>query len=317
MDYIKELGLLALGSRLKRLSDLFMRDVALIYKSEGIKFEPKWFPLFHLLLNHSPLTITECAKKLSVSHPAVNQFANQMIKENLIEELPGEKDKRKRYISISSHGKEFSLKLKPVWKNLLNALNQMLDNSNFDLMGTIGDIEHQLEEKDYYERSIELLKKERLAEVEIIEYENRYKKDFERLNVEWLKKYFRVEDFDKKVFADPRKEIIKKGGTIIFAKYNDEIVGTVALIKLEDGTLELAKMGVTEKVQGKQIGKKLMIEILKIAKKSGVKKVILVSNTILEPAINMYKKFGFKQVPLTNKEKAKYERSNIKMELIF
>lgn len=316
MDYIKDLGFLALGSRLKRLSDNFMKDVALVYKSQGIDFDPKWFPLFHLLLNHSPLSIMECAKRLSVSHPAVNQFANQMLKKKLIEEISNGSDKRKRFIKVSNHGIEFSKKLKPVWNNFTKALDIIFDNSNFDMVGAIDDIEHQLEEKKYYDRVSELIKNEQLTDVDIIGYQKKYNDDFERLNVEWLEKYFRVEDFDKKVFANPQKEIIKKGGHIIFAKYQNEIVGTVALIKTEDGSFELAKMAVTEKVQGKQIGKKLMIAALQKAKESGVEKVMLVSNTLLEPAINMYKKFGFKQVPLTNKERAKYERSNIKMELI-
>jgi len=43
------------------------------------------------------------------------------------------------------------------------------------------------------------------------------------------------------------------------------------------------------------------------------KKIILYSNTLLGPAIHLYKKFGFTEVPLTG---AIFKRSNIKMELI-
>ena len=309
MDFINKLGLLALGSRLKRLSDNFMKDVAKVYKTLGIDFEPRWFPLFSLLLEEKQLSIMDCADKLSVSHPAINQFANQMLKVGLIEEVRLESDKRKRLIKISEEGLKLHNRLKTAWNYLEKGLEKMLNESNHDLLISVSETEKALNEKGYFERVEEEIKNDQLDEVEIIDYDEKYNDDFERLNVEWLEKYFRVEEFDKKVFANPQKEITDKGGKIIFAKYKDKIVGTVALIKISDKEYELAKMSVTEKVRGKQIGKKLMIACLDLAKQLQADKVILVSNTKLTPAINMYNRFGFKPVPLTQKEKSTYERS--------
>jgi hypothetical protein len=47
-----------------------------------------------------------------------------------------------------------------------------------------------------------------------------------------------------------QEEIIDKGGMIFYAKYNDSIVGTVSLIKMNDTEFELSKMAVTDGVQG-------------------------------------------------------------------
>jgi ribosomal protein S18 acetylase RimI-like enzyme len=44
-----------------------------------------------------------------------------------------------------------------------------------------------------------------------------------------------------------------------------------------------------------------------------VEKLILYSNTILEPAIHLYKKYGFTEVVVSNSD---YKRANIKMELV-
>jgi ribosomal protein S18 acetylase RimI-like enzyme len=52
---------------------------------------------------------------------------------------------------------------------------------------------------------------------------------------------------------------------------------------------------------------------LEEAKKLGASKVILFSNTILGPAIHLYQKYGFQEVPLGHSE---YKRSNIKMEKV-
>ena len=45
MDFIKELGELALGSRLKRLVENLRKDVKAIYESYGIDFEPFLMPV--------------------------------------------------------------------------------------------------------------------------------------------------------------------------------------------------------------------------------------------------------------------------------
>jgi ribosomal protein S18 acetylase RimI-like enzyme len=71
-------------------------------------------------------------------------------------------------------------------------------------------------------------------------------------------------------------------------------------------------MAVSEEFQGKKIGNKMLEFCLAKARQLGAAKVILYSNTILQPAIHLYKKYGFKEVPL---EHSDYRRSNIKMEV--
>lgn len=147
----------------------------------------------------------------------------------------------------------------------------------------------------------------------IIPFSPDLKEEIKILNLEWLKKYFRVEPKDELVLSDPQGEIIDKGGMIFYAKYNGKIVGTVSLLKIDDTTFELSKMAVTDGVQGLGIGQKLMEHCLKIVKQKGIKKLVLYSNRKLLPAIYLYKKFGFIEVPL---EEGVYERANIKMEKI-
>jgi GNAT superfamily N-acetyltransferase len=150
--------------------------------------------------------------------------------------------------------------------------------------------------------------------VKIIPYEAKYREDFGRLNFEWLEKYFYIEDYDKKVLTQPETYILNQGGHILFAKLNDEIVGTVALITRGDEVYELSKMAVTETYKGKRIGQKLMYACIAFAAEHGATRVFLDSNTVLEPAINLYKKVGFKEIPVP--EDTPYERCNIRMELM-
>lgn len=148
----------------------------------------------------------------------------------------------------------------------------------------------------------------------IIPFSPELKDEIKILNLEWLKKYFKVEAKDELMLSDPQGEIIDKGGMIFYAKYNDKIVGTVSLLKINETTFELSKMAVTDGVQGLGIGQKLMEHCVIIANEKGIKKLILYSNRKLLPAIYLYEKFGFEEVAL---ESGNYERADIKMEKIF
>lgn len=147
--------------------------------------------------------------------------------------------------------------------------------------------------------------------VEIIPFSPELRDHIKTLNLEWLTKYFRVEEKDELVLSNPQEEIIDKGGMIFYAKLNNEILGTVSLMKIDAKTFELSKMAVSDKAHGLGIGNKLLLHAFAIAKENNIKKLILYSNRILLPAIHLYKKFGFVEVVL---EEGLYERANIKME---
>lgn len=149
--------------------------------------------------------------------------------------------------------------------------------------------------------------------VHILEFRDDLADHFKNLNIAWLKKYFYVEQIDEEMLSNPKHYIIDKGGFIFFAEVNKKIAGTFALMKLQDGIYELAKMAVDEKFQGHKIGNKMMEFAIEKVKNLSATRLILYSNTMLGPAIHLYRKFDFREVPLENSD---YKRSNIKMELV-
>lgn len=150
-----------------------------------------------------------------------------------------------------------------------------------------------------------------MDQIEIIDYSEELKEYIKILNYEWLETYFRVEEGDEKSLSNPKEYIIDKGGFIFYAKKGNEIIGTASLIKKSDAVFELGKMAVAKTAQGLGIGKLLLEHCLKIAKQKQIKKLILYSNTMLESAIHLYRKYGFEEIEL---EPGVYERGNIKME---
>jgi len=147
--------------------------------------------------------------------------------------------------------------------------------------------------------------------IEIIEYSDEYSEPIKKLNYEWLEEYFRVEEGDIVSLSNPKKYIIEKGGFIYYSKLNDEIVGTASLLRKSETIYELGKMAVSAKAQGHGIGTILLEHCLNVAKQKQIPTLILYSNTILQSAIHLYRKYGFEEIEL---ESGLYERANIKME---
>ena len=149
--------------------------------------------------------------------------------------------------------------------------------------------------------------------IEVVNYTEETKEYVKHLNYEWLEKYFVVEPNDVIQLADPQREIIDKEGHLYYAKHNGAIVGTVSLLKIEVGVYELGKMAVSEKAQGLGIGKILIEHCINVAQQMHLAKLVLYSNRSLKPAIHLYEKYGFVEIPL---EPGHYGRANIKMEKV-
>lgn len=151
--------------------------------------------------------------------------------------------------------------------------------------------------------------------VDVVPFHPKYLSAFVSMNRDWIERYFELEEMDLAQLENPFGEILDKGGEIFFVVENGEAVGTVSMVPLGDGTAELAKMAVARSARGKGYGDLLMQACVDWAKRTGVHKVVILSNTVLEPAISLYHKHGFPTVHLG--DHPEYRRCNIVMERMF
>jgi DNA-binding MarR family transcriptional regulator/N-acetylglutamate synthase-like GNAT family acetyltransferase len=314
MDIFQELGELALASRMKRLSDYFMREVTSVYQSQNLDFEARWFPIFYTIWKCREASIMELADLLKISHPAIIQTAKELEIKGLIQSNKCKQDQRKRLVSLSEKGEKIIPQLQVLWQAMSKVNLEILQQQKNNLLFALDEMENILTQKSHYERIMEQLKVQQIEQVEILAYQPEFKNDFKNLNYEWIEKYFKVEEADLQVLEYPEENILANGGFIFFARINQEIVGTCALLKESETTFELVKMAVKPTQQGKQIGKKLCLYAIEQARTAGAKTLVLESNTKLTPAITMYKKVGFAQVEMLG-HPSPYERCNIKMRL--
>ena len=148
--------------------------------------------------------------------------------------------------------------------------------------------------------------------VRIVEYEPRHRDPFRALNLAWITEYFAIEEPDRWQLDHPESHIVGRGGHIFIAESDDEVIGTCALLREQDSSFSLAKMAVAPHARGRGIGRALAEAAIAKARELGASRVELLSNTVLEPAIRLYRSLGFVEVPMPPTE---HRRANIAMAL--
>lgn len=314
MDFDK-IGEMALGSRLRAVSEKLTKDAERLYELYQVELKPKWFPVFYVLSQQSKgKSITSIARAVGHSHPSIIKIIREMSDAALVVERKDKSDGRKNNISLTQKGINISVKIEDQYADVENAIKETLQQTQHNIWLALQEFEYLLDEKSLFKRVVEQKKIRESATIEIIEYLPKHQEDFKKLNEEWITAYFKLEDADRKALNDPQGYILNNGGKILVALEDDTVLGVCALLKMKDGQYdyELAKMAVSPKAQGKGIGYLLGKEAIKKATSLGATSLYLESNTILKPALSLYEKLGFQKIAGFP---TPYQRCNIQMEL--
>jgi len=313
MDFYQKTGKKALGSRLRRLSELLTDQAAEVYALYQVDIQPKWFPVFYVLSSGEEKTISQIAQEIGHSHPSVSIIVKEMERRGVATKGDNQSDKRENYVKLSEKGFRINDRIQAQYEDVEAAIEKALSETHNDILAAIEEWEFLLGEKSLLKRVADEKKFRESKAVTIVDYRPEYKTAFKTLNEEWITKYFKMEASDYKYLDHPEENIMDKNGQIIFAIFNGKPVGTCALVKTDEQTFELAKMAVSDEAKGRGIGCLLGIAAIEKAREAGAKRIYLESNTILKPAINLYQKLGFKRIAGMP---SPYERSNICMEII-
>ncbi|REC78552.1 MarR family transcriptional regulator [Chryseobacterium elymi] len=157
MNIIDESGILAISTRLQRLSEQLRKDGAMIYKSFGIDFEPKWFPVIFTLHHKTMLSVVEIANEIGYTHPSTISLLKELEKQKLIQSKKDKQDERRRLIILSPKGLELIEKMKPVWELVSKVLGEIADNENH-LLAAINEAEEKIAMQSFYQRAMQMKK---------------------------------------------------------------------------------------------------------------------------------------------------------------
>ncbi|PHN04974.1 bifunctional helix-turn-helix transcriptional regulator/GNAT family N-acetyltransferase [Flavilitoribacter nigricans] len=312
MDFFEQTGVMALGSRLRQLSDRITKDSAKTYQLQGLEFEPRWFPVFFVLSREGATPVSVLAEKIGQSHPSVSQISRQMKKQGLIRKRPSESDGRQSVLELTEKGHQLLEPMEELYRHVESGVVDLLAETDHHIWQAINDLEKALDRKDLFTRVRDIKREFDAGQVAIVPFTSQYRDDFRNINIQWIETYFKMEKEDYKVLDDPENYILQPGGAILMGLYKGQAVGTCALVRRGADTFELAKMGVLPVARGKQIGWQLGLAAIEKARELGARRVYLESNTSLTPALKLYYKLGFQRIIGAP---SPYERSDIQMEL--
>ncbi len=312
LEIYRQTGPLALGSRLRQLGEMLAEQSSRVHQLYQLGIDGKWFPVFFMLRNGESLSISALSEAIGHSHASVSKIVKEMAEAGLArsKKVPG--DGRINQVCLTQQGLDRLAAFEQQNEDVELVVEEMLSACENNLWNALEEFEQQLRAQDFFSRVKQRHVAREQQKVEIGDVSKEEFQDFSRLNYEWIEKYFEVEDSDRAALDSPQQYILDKGGVILMARYDGQVAGTCALLKTDAETMELAKMAVDDQFKGRSIGFLLGEAALQRAREMGASRVFLDSNTKLTPALNLYRKLGFKRMAA---EPTPYARCNIQMEV--
>ena len=307
MKSFNELGHIALGTALRQLAAQVSKDAENTYAKFGFAIEPKWFPVFYVLASKGADSVVNIAKEINHSHVSVSKIVKEMKARDLIESYKSSDDSRVTLVALNDKAKAMVPKMEKQCDAIDAAMRELKEETGIDLWEAVSVVERYLRY-----RPISARVDGDSPDIKVVDYAPKYREAFKSLNVEWISKYWELEEPDFKALDDPEGYILNQSGVILIALDKGEPIGCCALIKQADDMFELAKMAVSPKAQGKGVGLLLGKSIVERAKLMGVKRLYLESNSVLKPSIRLYEKIGFKHI---KGAPSPYARCDVQMEL--
>lgn len=314
MLLFEKAGIMSIGSRLRWLAELITRDAAEIYKIYGIDIKPKWFPVLYMLSAGDDNSITGIARAIGQTHPSVSNIVKELKGAGLVGEEPSDEDRRSTRIYLTEKGAELKSRLRRVCEDVEKVVSEIETASSDRLWDALGNWEAALAEKPFIKRVEEIKASHSDRVIEVVDYRPEHLMTFKRLNIMWINSHWSLEPHDLEVLNDPEGSILSKGGHIFVGMLDGVPAGVVALCRMEHPTydFELAKLAVDPATRGCGIGEIICRAALERARELAAKRIFLESNTILKPAISLYRKLGFTEL---KEYHPAYERGDIQMEL--
>lgn len=290
-DLLKELGPTFLGSRLKRLGERMQAGAARVALDAGLPVQPAHMPLL-AALDGQALTVGQLVQAVGISQPGITRGIGQLVDLGLVESQQSQEgDARQRAISLTAEGKAVLARAKLyVWPQVGEAVKALFGGQPEAFMEQIAAVETALAAT-----SIDTLAAQSTPQILTIhEFSDELAGHFHDINAEWIHAMFQLEATDKEVLENPRAKIVDPGGAILFVEARGlGIVGTCALQKTGERSVELTKMGVRESARGLKAGEFLLEAVIARAMQMGAEPLYLLSNARCAAAIHLYEKLGF------------------------
>ncbi len=157
MKNINEIGILACGTRMKRLYDHLTSDGKSIYRSCGLDFEPKWFTIIYALIEEKERSVTDLSNVLGLSHPTIIQSLKELEKKKWVVSRKSETDGRIRLASLSKKAIGKIPELKNVWNQMRRVFEVVNNEGQINFWEGFLEFERAFTKKSFEHRVTEII----------------------------------------------------------------------------------------------------------------------------------------------------------------
>jgi ribosomal protein S18 acetylase RimI-like enzyme/DNA-binding MarR family transcriptional regulator len=313
---MEQFGILAFGSRLKRLSDYLFAEVQQIYERRRIPISSTYFPILRLLQSQGELSVVEIADQLGISHPAVSKQVTKMQGDGLLTKKGDARDQRRSFLCLSEKGKTTMAMVEPVLVAIRTTLEELTESGSLPFMKAFDGVEARIFRGGFADAVLHSLA---ISAFQVVPFDDADRDHFKTLNLEWLEGHFpgRITDHDLSILQEPEQQILDKGGAIWFARPAGDtakpVIGTVALRPVSEEEYEIIKLAVTPSYQRQGVATLLLDTAIECARQRGASLVSLETASSLEAATRLYERLGFSLQP--SPRKSSVDRADMYMVL--
>ena len=154
-DFVESLGLPLFAHRLRRLSESLVEAVRQWLPQMGVTAPPKAGSTLLLLDAAGPLTVTEIATRLRLTHPLIIKLTRELEVLGLVRIDQDVRDGRRRPVSLTVAGRRQAARLAEVNQRLDRVYRQLFAEAGVDGFAAIVEIERALTARSFTQRLAE------------------------------------------------------------------------------------------------------------------------------------------------------------------
>ncbi|MDH5529983.1 MAG: MarR family transcriptional regulator [Paracoccaceae bacterium] len=152
-DIVRQIGYLALGSRLRRIGERLQAETYSLIAARGIPLQGNHYPLLFALEESGPLTIGDLATALGISQPGVTRIVGQLTRLGAVSARSGKSDQRQKVVSLTEKGKTLvELGRQEIWPQVLECITDILDGQRGPILDQLDHLEDALQAQSFLDR---------------------------------------------------------------------------------------------------------------------------------------------------------------------
>ncbi|MBO0905517.1 MarR family winged helix-turn-helix transcriptional regulator [Jiella sonneratiae] len=153
-DVVRALGLLCLGTHLKRLGERLQSETDTVIAARGLAISASQYPYLACLDRLGPLTLGELAEAVGVSQPGATRTVNALVGQGVLAAEPAPDDQRRKIVALSAEGRRLvAIGRAEIWPRIAAAVGDLCADLDGPILDQLNAIEDRLRQKPLAERA--------------------------------------------------------------------------------------------------------------------------------------------------------------------